>query len=120
MRLPFKSQDFLKKIVVLTVFAALVFAGAKTVPVYLSSSHLCDYIRDRAVRATAENASAARLQAEIADYASGLNLPVAPADVHVATHPGTVSIQLDYTIPVNLRLFTWNLRFTPSVESRAY
>lgn len=104
----------------MSVFAAFVFTAAKTATVYRSSSQLSDYIRERAVRAAADGSSATRLQAEVASHALSLGLPVRLDDVRVATHPGTVSIKLDYTVPVNLRLFTWNLRFTPEVESRAY
>jgi hypothetical protein len=112
--------SFLKRVFVLALFAGFILAAAKTLTVYRSSSQLADYIRDRAVRVAAENVSASRLRAEIANYGSGLGLPVKPADIQVATNPGTVSIKLNYTVPVDFRLFTWNLRFTPSVESRAY
>lgn len=115
-----EGEGLLKKVLVLAAFAALVFIGAKTIPIYRSSFKLSDYIRERALRASAEHTPAGRLQAEIVNYAARIGLPVAPESVQVATHPGTVSIKLDYTVPVNLRLFTWNLRFTPSVESRAY
>ena len=120
MPFPNHREGLIKRILVLGFFAALIFGASKTLPVYRSNSQLSDYIRDRAVRAAAEDCPAARLQAEVVNYASGLDLPVTRANVHVATRPGTVSIKLDYTVPVNLKVFTWNLRFTPSVESRAY
>jgi hypothetical protein len=120
MPLPREGEGFLKKILALMVFAALVYAGVKTVPVYRSSFQLSDYIRERALRASADPPPATRLQAEIVNYGERIGLPLTPETVQVATHPGTVSIKLDYTVPVNLGVFTWNLRFTPSVESRAY
>jgi hypothetical protein len=120
MPFPNPREGLLKRVLILAVFGGFLFTGLKAVPVYRSSSQLSDYIRDRALRASAEHASAARLQADVVNYAAGLGLPLAPDNVQVATHPGTVSIKLDYTVPVNLRVFTWNLRFTPSVESRAY
>jgi hypothetical protein len=120
MPFPNPREGLLKRVLVLGVLGGLLFAGLKAVPVYRSSSQLSDYIRDRALLASAEHPSAARLQGDIVSYAAGLGLPVARENVQVATHPGSVSIKLDYTVPVNLRVFTWNLRFTPSVESRAY
>jgi hypothetical protein len=120
MPFPDQREGLLKKVLVLSVFAVFVLTAAKTASVYRSSSQLSDYVRDRALRAAAESVPADRLQAEVARYAVSLGLPVRPGDVRVATHPGTVSIKLDYTVPVNLKLFTWNLRFRPEVESRAY
>ena len=120
MPFPNGRRGLLKKVLLLSVFAVFVVSAAKTASVYRSNSELSDYLRDRAVRAAAESAPANRLQAEVASYAASLGLPVKPVDVRVATHPGAVSIKLDYTVPVNLKLFTWNLRFRPEVESRAY
>jgi hypothetical protein len=104
----------------LTLFAAFLLVGGKTASVYRSTSQLSDYIRDRALRASAGGDSAAGLQAEVMDYAATLGLPVRPEDVQIATRPGAVSIKLDYTVPVHLGIVNWHLRFTPAVESRAY
>ena len=120
MPFPDGSEGLFKKVLLLSVLAVFVVTAAKTASIYRSSSELSDYVRERAVRAAAESVPANRLQAEVASYAASLGLPVKPADVRVATHPGAVSIKLDYTVLVNLRLFRWNLRFRPEVESRAY
>ena len=120
MPVPGYREGVLKKVLVLFVFALFLVSAAKTATVYRSNSELSDYIRDRALRAASDGSSAALLQSEVVHRAASLGLPVRSGDVRVATHPGAVSIKLSYTVPVDLKLFTWNLRFTPEVESRAF
>jgi hypothetical protein len=110
----------LKPVFFLVLWGGLVFTGARAFPVYSGSSKLSDYIRDLAVRASMRKASPAEVQAEILSYARSLGLPLADHEVHVTRSEDTIQINLDYTVPISLGLFNWNLHFTPSVESRAY
>jgi hypothetical protein len=115
-----ERKTSLKPILFLVVWGALVLVGAKAFPVYSGSSKLADYIRDVAVHASMQKTAANEVQAEIVQYARSLGLPIADNEVRVTRTEDTVEINLDYTVPVKLGIFTWNLRFTPSVESRAY
>lgn len=115
-----RGEGFLKLILALLVFAALIFTGVKVVPVYFNSSQLADYIKDRAVQATTENVEPDVIQAEVVHYARELGLPVSADNVSITSDPGMISIKLDYTVPVDLEVVTWNLHFTPSAVSRAY
>ena len=115
-----ERRSSLKPILFLAVWGALILAGAKAFPVYSGSSKLADHMRDLALHASMEKTAATEVQAEIVRYARSLGLPIADTEVHVTRTEDTVRINLDYTVPVKLGIFTWNLRFTPSVESRAY
>ncbi|HXJ92041.1 MAG TPA: hypothetical protein VMT20_04075 [Terriglobia bacterium] len=115
-----ERKGSLKPILFLAVWGALVFVGAKAFPVYSGSSKLADYIRDVAVHASMQKTAPNEVQAEIVRYARSLGLPIVDKDVRVTRTEDAVQINLDYTVPVKLGIFTWNLRFTPSVESRAY
>jgi hypothetical protein len=120
MPIPSPRNNLVTRVLGLALLAVIVLLCARTATVYRSSYRLSDYIQNIAIRASADETPADRLQAQIVDYAAHLGLSLTPAEIRIATHPGAVSIKLDYTVPVNLRLFTWNLRFTPWVESRAY
>jgi hypothetical protein len=110
----------LKPILALFLFAAFLFAGVRAFPVYFNSSRLADYIRVRAVQAAAATPAPGMLQADVVRYARQLGLPLSPDQVSVTDDHGTLSIKLDYTVPVNLKVFTWKLHFAPWVVSRAY
>jgi hypothetical protein len=120
MPFPTQGRGLLIRALALAAFVVFLLAGGKTASVYRSTSQLSDYIRGRALQASAESTPAARLQADVAAYAATLGLPVSPDDVQIDTRPGAVSIKLNYTVPVRLGIVHWNLRFTPAVESRAY
>ena len=117
-----RGEGLLKLVVFLAILAGLIFTGVKTIPVYFNNSQLTDYIRDRAVRATVERPSQESVQAEVVHYAKELGLPVTSDDVEVTVDSATgiVKIKLDYTVPVDLKFYTWNLHFTPSAESKAF
>ncbi len=120
MALPEERRNFLKPILFLVVWGALILVGARAFPVYSGSSKLADHIRDVAVHASMQKTAASEVQAEIVRYARSLGLPIGANEVHVTRTEDTVQINVDYTVPVKLGVFTWNLHFAPSVESRAY
>jgi hypothetical protein len=111
---------FPRPILAFLVFAILIFAGAKVFPIYSNSSQLADYIRDKAVKTAADDPAPGAIQADVVHYARGLGLPLSPEEVSVTSDHGTLSIKLDYVVPVDLAVATWNLHFAPSVVSRAY
>lgn len=115
-----RGPAILKPILGLLILSVLLLILARVVPVYSHSSQLADYIRDRAVRLAAENQPPAAVQADVVRYARGLGLPVSLEQVRVTSDSGTLSIKLDYRVPVDLEVVTWNLHFTPSVINRAY
>ena len=115
-----RRASILKPVLGLAILAVLLVISARVFPVYSRSSQLADYIRDRAVRDAAANPSPRDVQAEVVEYARGLALPLSPEQVSVTSDSGTISIKLDYTVPVDLAVATVNLHFTPSVISRAY
>jgi hypothetical protein len=115
-----RGPAVLKPIFGLLILGALLLTSARVLPVYSHSSQLADYVRDTGVRAAAANRVPGAVQADVVEYAHGLGLPVSPEQVSVTSDSGTLSIKLDYTVPVDLAVVTWNLHFTPSVISRAY
>jgi hypothetical protein len=117
---PTTGGSLLKTIVALAVLAALVAVGIQAVPAYFNNSQFSDYIRDRALRATVERSPSDVIQAEVVHYAQELGVPVDASEVEVTSSGGTVSIQVNYSVPVNLGVTTWNIHFSPSAISREY
>lgn len=119
MPLPERGQGYLKTIIFLAFVAALVFTAIKVFPIYFSNYQLSDYIRDRAVQAAVNRTSTDLVQTEVIHYARSLGVELGEDNVRVTNVEGTVRIRLDYTVPVDLEITTWNVHFTPSAESRA-
>ena len=116
---PERGEGFLKTIIFLSFVAAVVFTAVKVFPVYFNNYQLSDYIRDRAVRAAVDRTSTEVVRTEVVRYGRSLGVDLSGDEVRVTNDEGTVRIQVDYTVPVDLKLVTWNLHFTPSAESRA-
>jgi hypothetical protein len=116
---PERGEGSLKTIIFLAFVAALVFTAVKVFPVYFDNYQLSDYIRDRAVRAAVDRTGTDVVQTEIIRYGRSLGLELSEDNVRVTNDEGTVKIQVDYTVPVDLKVVTWNAHFTPFAESRA-
>ena len=112
-----RGAGYGKLIFALLIISAVAYCAIKIVPVYVSNYELNDKIRQLAVQATVDHSSAQGVQDRVVDYAKGLGLPVARENVTVQV--GTVvTINLDYNVPVDLKVYTLNLHFTPSAENR--
>jgi len=108
----------IKTIITLAFLVAVVYCGFKIIPVYVNSYELQDYIRQQNPFWVTQRASAEAIRNNILAKAQDLNLPLKPDDVKVEVGGGRTSVQLDYTISVDLKVYTVPLHFTPSAESR--
>lgn len=100
------------------ILGALVYLGIRTIPVYIQNYELSDYMRQLAVQASAKRPPASQIESQVAAYADSLDLPVRGSDVRVQVGGGGVTIALEYSVPVDLKVCTWVLHFAPSTDSR--
>jgi hypothetical protein len=117
MRQSDSGQGYAKAVFAFAVLFALIFVGIKAVPVYVNNYQLTDWLRDRVVRASVERTPVEVVQQEVVAYANSLRLPVEPRNVKVAFSGNVFRIDCDYTVPVDLAVYTWVLHFTPSAEN---
>lgn len=107
-----------KLILTLGAMAAIAYIAVKTLPVYVHNYELKDYIGQLAIQATVSRAPAEGIRNNVVAKAQDLNLPVSPENVKVqAGH--NVTILVDYTVPIDLKVYTWVLHFKPSAENRS-
>jgi len=113
------GRGYPKLIFTLLVLGAVGYVAIKTIPIYVHNYELQDFIRQLAIRATVDRTSAEAVQNNILAEAEDLDLPIARRDVKVSVNSNGVTIELDYTVPVDLTVYTWVLHFTPSATNRA-
>jgi len=106
-----------KFIFVLLVLAAVAYFAVKAVPVYVSNYELSDKIRQLAIQATVDRSPAQTVQDRVVSYGKDLGLPITRENVTVQVG-SVVTINVDYTVPIDLMVYTLNLHFTPSAENR--
>ncbi|HUY12548.1 MAG TPA: hypothetical protein VMX16_02810 [Terriglobia bacterium] len=113
------GRSGLKGIVTLVILVASAYFAVKTIPVYVQNYELADYIQNLAVQATVSRTAAEDMQRTIVDKAHRLHLPVNFDNVRVSSNTDGVKIALDYTVPIDLKVYTLSLHFKPSAENRA-
>lgn len=119
MRCTDSGRGYLNLIVAVVVLLSLAYAGIKIVPVYVNNFELQDHMRQVAIRATVERTSMEAIQNSILEFAHDVDLPITRDDVKI-TYSGTrIIIDLDYKVPIDLKVYTLELHFTPSAENRA-
>ena len=106
----------LKTIFVLLVLGAIAYVAIKTIPVYVNSYEVQDYIRQLAIKASVERVKPEAIQDQVTAHAVEKDLPVTRDNVKVTINGFKVRIDMDYTVLVDLRVYTLSLHFTPSSE----
>ena len=108
----------LKALLSLALLAALVFAAFKTLPAYVDNYQLQDHIRQLSTQLAVRSvpATPSEVSSEVVQFAQDHGIPLSPDNVRV-TIGHHVKIDLDYTVPVDLRVYTLRLHFTPSADS---
>ncbi len=109
-----------KMIFTLAVLSALVFSVAKILPVYIRAYELHDDLQEIVIQAMAgQRPSADAVRNAVLAKAAELDLPVKSDNVKIEISLSKITISLDYTVPVDLSIYTLNLRFTPSADNRS-
>jgi hypothetical protein len=106
-----------KLIFALLVIVAVGICAFKIIPAYVSNYELNDDIKQLAIQATVDHSSEDAVASRVLAYAKELNLPITRGDVTVRVSGG-VAISVDYTVPIDLMVYTWAAHFNPSTENK--
>ena len=108
-----------KAILSLAFLAALVFAAAKIIPVYVNNYELTDYVQNQTPFWLTQRASAEAIQKNILAKSEELGLPIVAENVTVEANSNRVNVSIDYHVPVDLKVYTLPLHFTVSKGNTA-
>jgi hypothetical protein len=109
----------LNVLLALAVTAALIVAGVQIVPVYVNSFRFKDEIRNRCKFAPVERKAPDQVKEELLTAARELDLPVAREQLQVnAIAGGGISVNVRYTVPVDLILFKITIPFEYNFDSK--
>jgi hypothetical protein len=96
-------------LLVLLVFA--LFAGAQYVPVYFRALQFNDFIRGETKYAASMRKSTEQLRTVISERAKELKIPIGPKDIHITRRGPAFQLELDYSFPIDLRIYQHTLSF---------
>jgi hypothetical protein len=116
-----RGSSKLNVILGLLIVAAMVFVGAKIVPVYFANFQFQDAIRTEARFALTgyPKKSLEDLRDDIYKKAQELDIPATRDAIRVDVDPGRgyVDIGLDYSVPIDLTVYQFTLQFHPHADN---
>ena len=95
------------------VLGALAYFGARLAPVYIRNLEFQRFLEETAVPAAAGEAQEERIRVAVVEKAARLGLPVRSDQVRLKRSASGLRIEVRYTVPVDLRLYTVDLHFAP-------
>jgi cell division protein FtsL len=120
MRRSEEASGRFKALVSLAFLAAVIFAAIKILPVYVNNYQLQDHIRQLSIQLAVRTKPATpdEIRDEVVAFAQDHGVPLTADNVKV-TITSHIMINVDYTVPVDLMVYTFRLHFTPSAENQA-
>ncbi|MFZ0640117.1 MAG: DUF4845 domain-containing protein [Candidatus Acidiferrales bacterium] len=107
----------MKTLLTLVIIFALVFSAIKIVPIYVANYQLQDSMQEEATYASVNRKSADQIKADLEKKLTNLGLSVDPSTIQVTSVMGNVQISLEYTIPVDLKVYQLQLHFHPQADN---
>jgi hypothetical protein len=110
----------LNLIMTLLFLGATIFVAVKIIPPYFTNYQFQDAVESEARFALAgyPRKSEDDIRQDIYDKAQKLDLPIKKKEeITVTMNQGSVSISLDYSIPIDLLVYQFSLQFHPHADN---
>ena len=117
---PQRGGARLKAIFWTAVLVAVFYSGFKVVPVYFANYQLQDKMQTEARFAVVNHRTDEDLRNIIFKEIQDQDIPARREDIKILENTQrAVRISVDYTVPVDLKVYQFDLHFTPRAENRA-
>jgi hypothetical protein len=107
----------LNTVLTLLIVGFLVFCGVKVVPAYFANYQLQDSMETEARFAIANHKGEEDIREDIWKKVQELDIPAKRENIKITNSQGSVSISLDYVIPVDLRVYQFSIDFHPHADN---
>jgi hypothetical protein len=108
----------LNLIFTLLVLGAMVFAAVKIIPAYFANYQFQDSIETEARFAIANSKPAEEIREDVWKKAQDLSIPLnKKEDIVVNASRSDISISTDYSVPVDLIVYQFQLQFHPHADN---
>ncbi len=100
-----------RQLFMLVLLVAALFAGSQIIPAYFHAFQFNDFIKQEVKFAVASRRNTQKIRARIVEKAQEFNLDVKPQDIRIVRRGPAFSVELDYLIPIDLRVYHRDLSF---------
>lgn len=112
----------LKLIFGFAVFVALALVGLKVIPPYFANYELEDSLKTEALQATYTTRTEEDIRETVIKQARNYDIALTPKQVKVTRvggfGTGTLNIEADYSVPIELPGYSTTLEFHPSTKNK--
>jgi hypothetical protein len=112
----------LKLVLGVAIFGALILVGIKIVPPFFSNYELEDSLKSEALQATYSARTEDDIREAVIKEARKYDIELTAKQVHVSRvggyASGTLAIEAEYTVPIDLPGYSTSLEFHPSTKNR--
>src|SRR5262245_39205521 len=109
-----------RRLVILLILAALVFASVQYVPPYFASFQFKDYVRQEVKYAAASRKTMDVLRSEILQKANELGIPITKKDIRFMRTGPTFTLEIEYRWPINMKAYRHELVFRTSESGEVF
>jgi len=113
-----RGEGRLKAIVYTVILLAAVFAAVKVVPVYVAEYELKDKITEQARFAVVNRYTEDQIRDIIFKVVQDLDIPANREDIKVQNTNHGIMITVNYSVPVDFKVYKTEISFSPSSEGR--
>jgi YbbR domain-containing protein len=112
----------MKMIAGFALFVVMAIVGLMIVPVYFSNYQFEDSIKNEALQSTYGNRTEEDIRDSVIKHGKEYDIPLTAKQVHVSrtgsNGSGTLSIEVDYSVPVDLPGYPTTFEFHPSSKNK--
>lgn len=104
------------------MFLAMILVGVKVIPPFFANYQFEDTLKEDAVQATYSTHSEEDIRNTVVKHAREFDIPLTPQQVRVSRvggfGTGTLNIEAEYSVPLDLPGYSTTLNFHPSSSNR--
>jgi hypothetical protein len=109
----------LKAILFTAIFAFFIYSAVKILPPYIANYQIADKMQETARFAVVNRYDEEKVRDVIFREIQDLDIPVKREEIKVVVNPSEVKINLDYSVPIDLLVYHFDLHFTPSSVNKS-
>lgn len=118
-RNPQHGGSKLSALIVFAILGSIAFAAYEVVPPLMAKAQLQDAMTSEARFAIANRKTQDDIRADIMKKIDELSIPATDKDVVVTTSPNVVTIAVHYIVPIDLKVYHFDLDNTVTADSHS-
>jgi hypothetical protein len=109
----------LNLIITVAILGSLIFSAIKLIPPYFANYQLQDAIESESRFALTgyPKKSVDDIRDDVFNKAMDLGVPASKDNIQVDVQNGSVSIAMDYSVPIDLKVYQFTLQFHPHADN---